>query len=66
MRKNNGAYWWRAPDLRPKDNVLDGLLSHMVGNMMNEIIFGVSYERDDPLWLHMQHLRETGRLLRFL
>lgn len=28
---------------------------------MNEIIFGMSYDRGDALWLHMQELREEGK-----
>ena len=53
---------WRVAcaDLCPVDNCLDGRLAHTVGNMMNEIIFGISYGRNDPLWRHMQNLREEG------
>ena len=48
------------PDLLPSGNSLESLLSHSVGNMMNEIIFGTSYDREDPTWKEMQRLREEG------
>ena len=40
---------------------LDASLSHSMGNMMNEIIFGRSYNREDPMWIKLQRLREEGQ-----
>ena len=33
------------------------ILSHVVGNMMNQLIFGKRYNRADPLWQRLQLLR---------
>ena len=41
-------------------DLLDSLLSHTVGNMMNEILFGIHYESSDENWQHIQHLRQKG------
>ncbi len=46
--------------LLPSGNSLESLLSRSVGNMMNEIIFGTSYAREDQTWKEMQRLREEG------
>ena len=39
---------------------LDQKLSQTVGNMMNEILFGVNYSEDDEIWNKIQKLREDG------
>ena len=39
---------------------LDVKLSHTVGNMMNEILFGIHYDEDDKDWIKIQKLREAG------
>ena len=36
------------------------MLSHTVGNMMNEILFGIHYSSTDENWQHIQQLREKG------
>ena len=40
--------------------LLDAKLSHTVGNMMNEILFGIHYEENDKNWIKIQKLREAG------
>ena len=40
--------------------LLDKKLSHTVGNMMNEILFGMRYEETDENWIKIQKLREAG------
>ena len=40
--------------------LLDSKLSHTVGNMMNEILFGIHYEENDKNWIKIQKLREAG------
>ena len=40
--------------------LLDSLLSHTVGNMMNEILFGIHYASNDENWKHIQTLRSKG------
>ena len=39
---------------------LDSLLSHTIGNTMNELIFGLTYEKTNPAWNRIQYLREEG------
>ena len=41
-------------------HLLDAKLSHTVGNMMNEILFGIHYEENDENWIKIQKLREAG------
>ena len=31
-----------------------------VGNMMNQLIFGMRYSSEDTLWQKLQHLRDEG------
>lgn len=35
-------------------------LHHSMGNTLNEIVFGVSFHRDDSMWKHLQYLQEEG------
>ncbi len=35
-------------------------LSHTVGNMMNEILFGMTYKEDSSVFELIQRLREEG------
>merc|ERR1712012_772996 len=39
---------------------LGPILGHVVGNMMNQLIFGKRYNRSDPLWQRLQLLRDEG------
>ena len=41
-------------------SILDAKLSHTVGNMMNEILFGIHYDESDVHWQRIQSLRENG------
>jgi hypothetical protein len=42
---------------------LEASLSHTIGNVMNEIIFGMTYAADDAMWLKLQFLREKGKFM---
>ena len=39
---------------------LDTLLSHTIGNTMNELIFGLTYDKSNKVWNRIQYLREEG------
>ena len=39
---------------------LETLLSHIIGNTMNELIFGMTYDKTNKVWNRIQYLREEG------
>ena len=39
---------------------IESCLSHTIGNTLNELIFGTTYEKTDPTWNRIQYLREKG------
>jgi ecdysteroid 25-hydroxylase CYP306A1 len=35
-------------------------LRHCIGNIINGVVFGRTYAADDPTWIWLQHLLDTG------
>ena len=40
--------------------VSDRAMNHDVGNLLNDIVFGRTYEKDDNTWKAIQRAREEG------
>ena len=40
--------------------VSDRAMNHDVGNLLNDIVFGRTYEKDDATWNAIQRAREDG------
>ncbi|CAH1403911.1 unnamed protein product [Nezara viridula] len=49
-------------DERREDGPFDPkqILSHTIGNIMNTIVFGKSFDLDDHTWVWLQHMAEEG------
>ena len=46
--------------IRLSSKDLESNLSHTIGNTLNELIFGMTYKENDPVWNRIQNLREEG------
>jgi ecdysteroid 25-hydroxylase CYP306A1 len=36
------------------------VILHCIGNVINSIVFGVTYDENDPTWKWLQQLQEEG------
>ena len=52
LKRDVSAGWHRV--------VSDRAMNHEVGNLLNDIVFGRTYERDDEAWSAIQRAREDG------
>lgn len=36
------------------------ILTNTVGNIVNDFVFGITYDANDETWKHLQYLQEVG------
>ena len=56
------AAWFQSLENHVEDAWIDPVpqLRHCIGNIINGVVFGRTYNIDDPEWIYLQHLLDEG------